>query len=735
MARPRRPGPRLPGGRGTAPSRRGLSGPPGGRLEADPAPLPPRAPIASKRRGERIVPRRRCGGLAPIGARRDRASQDRRAGHGEAVAASGETARGAVYVFTRTGATWTQQARLQTAALSPGDGFGFSVALEDSLLAIGVVNGQLGSPGDTGTVSVYRRSGATWNFEQTFTRQGAQFGDRFGETLAIDAGRILIGAPSEDAGAGDAGAVYSFLRPGSNWIQESRFVSPTPTPGLKFGSSLALDAGRIAIGAPFDDEAGADAGAVHTFRFGTSWQPVRKLFAPDAGLTRQFGSAVALAGSALAAGSVNDSSFAANAGSLQLFFDQLTDWTPGPKLGTTVVAPADLLGWRLGMSGNILIAGARFDDDGGLDTGSAYVFDLTCAAAVESGLFTATRCIPVTPLDWSYPIELPRFDPIFGSLTNVRITLRTHFEGALRFENLSTAPAGFSFQAERELQLLRPDATELASVSAPVNGSGTLAGFDGTIDWDGPSGAGFLDLFQDDVLILDTPQPGIDLALFTGPIDDPGRVRLTLAGTSTLSRTAGANVLRGPALFAASGLVKVDYTFEPSGEPYCFGDGGLTPGCTPCPCANDAPPGTQGGCLNLNGTSGRLTAAGTPSPSADTLQFVVEGATPSTFGVLFSGNAQLPQVGACPPGSGVALPPLKGLRCAGAGVLRHGIRPTDPLGASASPWGYPAQSIAAQGGFTAGQTRYFQVFYRELPTVTCMFEQNTTNGVRVQFVP
>lgn len=180
-----------------------------------------------------------------------------------------------------------------------------------------------------------------------------------------------------------------------------------------------------------------------------------------------------------------------------------------------------------------------------------------------------------------------------------------------------------------------------------------------------------------------------------------------------------------------------------AGTNYCFGDGGDQMGCTPCRCGNEAPIGTIGGCLNSAGTSGRLDAFGTPSVANDSLRLEMRSANPSTFGILLSGGLSSPPPGgACPPGSGTLNgPALDGLRCVRGTVLRHGTRATDAngdVGVTNNGWGPPngpAGGLIAANAFAAGQTRFFQVFYREDALLGCMTAQNTTNGVEVLILP
>ena len=177
---------------------------------------------------------------------------------------------------------------------------------------------------------------------------------------------------------------------------------------------------------------------------------------------------------------------------------------------------------------------------------------------------------------------------------------------------------------------------------------------------------------------------------------------------------------------------------------FCFGDGGDGMGCSDCPCGNDSTVAGSGGCLNTAGSSARLTAEGNPSESTDGLRFEVRLATPDTFGVLISADRRAPANPANPCfglDSGLTSFSLDGLRCVVQDVRRHGARAADAngnIGATNAGWGgsdAPAIGLIAQGGFVAGDTRHYQVIYRDESDGSCMTGQNTTNGVSVTFVP
>lgn len=210
--------------------------------------------------------------------------------------------------------------------------------------------------------------------------------------------------------------------------------------------------------------------------------------------------------------------------------------------------------------------------------------------------------------------------------------------------------------------------------------------------------------------------------------------RIVVPNTSGQALTARVRAWLNP---AAPGLNTScnDYTLATSLRPlsqtnlvpFCFGDGSGTA----CPCMNEdgANPAT-GGCNNATGRGAQLVAQGNPSVAMDTLRFDIQFAPPSTFGVLISGPNEL--------GGSNGIPAFDGLRCVGGGILRQGTRGIGASGTNGNPWGFgagPPGGLIAQAGYQAGQRRSFQVFYRTMPTTACGSGQNTTNAIRVDFLP
>ena len=81
-----------------------------------------------------------------------------------AVAATvgGKSAAGAAYVFVRSGTMWTQQAKLTAADAAADDSFAESVAVDGDTVLVGAPYADVMGDGDRGAVYVYSRSGTTW---------------------------------------------------------------------------------------------------------------------------------------------------------------------------------------------------------------------------------------------------------------------------------------------------------------------------------------------------------------------------------------------------------------------------------------------------------------------------------------------------------------------------------------------------------------------------------------------
>ena len=308
--------------------------------------------------------------------------------HGDTALIGGRAdngGKGAAWVFTRSGGVWSQQGeKLTGGEEETGEGeFGESVALSgdgDTALI-----GGRGDNGRKGAAWVFTRSGSTWTQQgEKLTGTGETEAGEFGSSVALaaDGDTALIGGPADSGGKG---AAWVFTRTGGVWSQQGAKLTGTGETGAgTFGSSVALsEHGDTAlIGAPEDATA---TGAAWVFtRSGGVWsQQGAKLTGGEEG-NSEFGVLVALSadGNTALIGGWNDSG---RTGAAWVFLRSGGVWSQqGPKLtgggeigeggfGTSVALSAD---------GNTALVGAPGDNG---DEGAAWVFTRSGSTWTQQG--------------------------------------------------------------------------------------------------------------------------------------------------------------------------------------------------------------------------------------------------------------------------------------------------------------------------------------------------------------
>jgi hypothetical protein len=311
--------------------------------------------------------------------------------------------KGAAWVFTRSAGTWTQQGgKLTGAGATNAAWFGYTVALSgDGKTAL--IGGWL-DENWKGAVWVFTRSGSTW------TQQGDKLtaSDEDGEgmfgtnvTLSADGNTALIGGWNDDSEFGGnldysgKGAAWIFTRSGSTWTQQGPKLTPDDEIGNgKFGTIVALSAnGDTALIGGWNDDHSQGAAWVFT-RSGSTWtQQGPKLTGGGETGEGRFGVAVALSadGDTALVGGLADNS---TRGAAWLFTRSGSTWAQrGPKLIPNDWAGEGEFGTNVALSadGATGLIGAWRDNSG---TGAAWAFvnpyEATTAAATNVGESSAT---------------------------------------------------------------------------------------------------------------------------------------------------------------------------------------------------------------------------------------------------------------------------------------------------------------------------------------------------------
>jgi drug/metabolite transporter superfamily protein YnfA len=244
---------------------------------------------------------------------------------------------GAVYVFARSNGSWTQQAFLKASTVDQYDNFGASIALDGNTLVVGAngedstAAGGENNNGDSeaGAVYVFTHSNGSWSQQDFLKASNAEAGDYFGGSVAMDSDTLVVGVRGEDSTAAggesnndatDSGAVYVFTLSNGHWSQQDLLKASTADTHDYFGASVAVNGDSLVVGASGEGStaAGGDnndadtAGAVYTFsRSNGIWTQQDFLKASNAQASDYFGGSVALDGDTLVVGAIGESSTAA----------------------------------------------------------------------------------------------------------------------------------------------------------------------------------------------------------------------------------------------------------------------------------------------------------------------------------------------------------------------------------------------------------------------------------------
>jgi hypothetical protein len=295
---------------------------------------------------------------------------------------------GAVYVFVRSGPGWTQQAKLTAAVHGFNDWFGGAVALSGDTALIGAPWYDSAGKTDRGAVYVFVRSGTSWSQQggPIMAGDGAA-NDWFGWSVALSGDTAVIGAPTDDVLYADQGSAYVFVRSGGSWSQQGlKLWAGEGRATDRLGTSVALSGDTALVGAPeFElDGAHRDQGGAWVFvRSGTDWsQQGGPLTASDANAAGSFGSSVALSGETALVGA-----FSQDAG--YVFVRSGTSWSQQAKLTAVGGAPEDLSGSSVALAADTAVLGAC-PSGGNIEAsqGSVCVFTRSAGSWSQQALLT-----------------------------------------------------------------------------------------------------------------------------------------------------------------------------------------------------------------------------------------------------------------------------------------------------------------------------------------------------------
>ncbi|MFC2138801.1 FG-GAP repeat protein, partial [Bacteroidota bacterium] len=283
---------------------------------------------------------------------------------------------GKAFVFSRQN-NYDTLAVLTASDGSPGDGFGMSVSISDTVIAVGA-RGDYMSPG---SAYIYVKPASGWeSMTQTaiLTASDGAFADNFGGSIDIQDSVVIVGAKNDDDDGSNSGSAYVFVKPGSGWTdmtETAKLRASDGGVGNNLGSSVSIHNDVIVIGATYSN---SDKGSVYVYTkpesgwMNTTQTAILTLSVASSG--EEFGNSVDIYDSIIVVGQHRDFS---NRGAAHVFSKPLSGWTDmteTAKITPLISSSDDYFGSSVSIHDSIIVIGSYGDDDNWSRSGSVYIY-------------------------------------------------------------------------------------------------------------------------------------------------------------------------------------------------------------------------------------------------------------------------------------------------------------------------------------------------------------------------
>ena len=306
-----------------------------------------------------------------------------------------------VFVYRRIGERWVFEAQLKPRDTVPVDLSIAAVAVSGDFVVIGT---PYGGSNREGRAYLWGRDAVSGRWQQVRVMRSSRPAPEaaFGVAVDIDGNTVAVGATNEAVSPGVLGAAHIFQRGTTGWRHQRRVTAIGSGRSIgAFGDAVALDASRLVVGAPFStaDNGREYAGAALVFERNAGgsgrWGQVARLQSPQADEADACGVSVAVSGSLVAVG--------CDTAKQVWVYDAATP-TRAPFLIQDPTRDAHGIGRKLDFEGGRLVAGApaEYPDVPGL----VFAFDCSALPMLTCSLYdTLERSPRDTRFGWEVAID------------------------------------------------------------------------------------------------------------------------------------------------------------------------------------------------------------------------------------------------------------------------------------------------------------------------------------------
>jgi hypothetical protein len=336
------------------------------------------------------------------------------------------------------------QALLEPSDGAANDDFGRAVAISGDFIIVGAQRHDTEGLENAGAAYIYERSasGRSWNQVAKLTPSEPQADERFGISVSIQGKVAIVGANGDDSNGENSGAAYIFtLEPSivgeEQWTFTKKLVAPDGTAGDNFGFSVSNYGNHAVVGAVWANDR---AGSAYVFiNQGGVWTSQGKFVgsSPD----EQFGWSVSMYKETIAVGATkfDDRTTGPQAtrevkdrGSVTIFVkdDEVGSWSKQAQLEPTDGKEGDHFGRSLDLHEDWLIVSAPYNDERGLDAGTAYMYqrDMEDGWLQQAQVFPTHESAALSEFGFSvgvsnycFIVSSKSLDTVTGQLGNVYV--------------------------------------------------------------------------------------------------------------------------------------------------------------------------------------------------------------------------------------------------------------------------------------------------------------------------
>ena len=282
---------------------------------------------------------------------------------------------GSVHVFKKSGMGFSYLQTLAAPDGEDGDYFGRSVAIHDGFIVVGAYSDN-NPTNNEGSVYVYRLDRGEFRLHQKIPNPDGEANDFFGNSVAISDGYIVVGAYGDNVPTNDEGSVYVYRLDRGEFRLHQKIPNPDGEDSDRFGFSVAISDGFIVVGAYRDNNPTNNEGSVYVYRLERGeFRLLQHIKNPEPQANDRFGYNVAISDGYIVVGNDDNS---ANSGSVYVFRLERGEF----RLLQHIKNPDkespgnDYFGNSVAISDGYIVVGARGDTGSFDNEGSVYVYRL-----------------------------------------------------------------------------------------------------------------------------------------------------------------------------------------------------------------------------------------------------------------------------------------------------------------------------------------------------------------------